>query len=297
MNTTRGTIRLKDPVGTGVLAEILAGGQCFLWVRSEQDGSWVGVHEDRVYRLRITPSKLLDWKLLYGEPQGCSQAIRVLFAVETDFAKLTDSLPWRSDTVLEEAVRAFPGLRILAQPVGQTLLSFLLSPLKRIDQIRSGLLECARRFGNPLGGGFFSPPTWDRLARISETELRRCGIGYRAKSIHATALFLADHPEFLPNLSRLGTKEAREQLTTLPGVGRKIADCVLLFGLQRLEAFPVDTWISRELTSSYQLEGFNETQLQAFASAHFGRAAGFAQQFLFANARRRLRLAGNQQDG
>ena len=81
------------------------------------------------------------------------------------------------------------------------------------------------------------------------------------------------------------TLEARTRLMELPGVGRKIADCVLLFGAGRLEAFPIDTWVEKILTCAYQLEGFKQRQLQDFARIHFGAAAGYAQQYLFAAAR------------
>ncbi|MGE9291126.1 MAG: DNA-3-methyladenine glycosylase family protein, partial [Puniceicoccales bacterium] len=123
------------------------------------------------------------------------------------------------------------------------------------------------------------------LAEVTESDLRACGIGYRARSIHKTAQVLREDPRFLSELARLPTESARKQLVSLPGVGRKIADCVLLFGYGRLESFPIDTWISRHMRTSYQLESLSDDQIQLFARAHFGSHAGLAQQFLFAQAR------------
>lgn len=286
-----GALPVRIEGGDEVLSEILAGGQTFLWGRSDH-GDWSGVHDGRVFRLGLDPDRRLRWELRAGDPEGAGDSLRRLFAADTDFAAIADALPWRSDPRLSEAVAAFPGLRVLRQPPGPTLLAFLLSPLKRIDQIRAGLLALSARFGRPLGDGFFAPPTWETLADLPEEDLRACGIGYRARSVHACARLLRDRPGFPESLADADTASAREALLGLPGVGRKIADCVLLFGLGRLEAFPVDTWIARELRAAYGLGDFADRQLQAFAAAHFGAHAGFAQQFLFAAARRRAARVG-----
>jgi len=289
MKPSRGILSTGKPLASVVLDEILGGGQSFLWEKLDDTGNWRGVCCDRVFRVGLKSSGELEWQLDHGDSDGAPEAIEEFFALETPFGTLTEALPWRSDPVLATAIRSFRGLRILRQPVGEALLSFLLSPLKRIDQIRSGLVELSRRFGDPIGPDQFSPPDWVRLAGIPESDLRSCGIGYRAKGISQTARVLANDPELLRHLSGLPTGEARARLMKLPGVGRKIADCVLLFGLARHEAFPIDTWISRELRTAYQLDGFTEAQLQQFAAAHYGPAAGLAQQFLFAAARKRAR--------
>jgi N-glycosylase/DNA lyase len=132
-------------------------------------------------------------------------------------------------------------------------------------------------------------PSWEELATIPEAALRACRLGYRAAFVAETARKLAAHPgganTWLTELSVLPTPQARERLLTLPGVGPKVADCVLLFGFHRLEAFPIDTWIARALTELYGLGGWKTRQLQQFAEAHFGDLAGLAQQFLFAYVR------------
>ena len=118
-----------------------------------------------------------------------------------------------------------------------------------------------------------------------EIRLRAAKLGYRARYIYQTARFLAERPGWLETIEVAPTEEARIRLLELPGVGRKIADCTLLFGAGRLEAFPIDTWVEKILTHSYQLEGWKLTQLQDFARIHFGNSSGYAQQYLFAAAR------------
>ncbi len=284
MRSDQGYLPIAVEGGPRVLAEILAGGQSFLW-EAVSPFSWRGVVGSHPCQIEIHPDGSLEWTHL-GSPQpGVREEVEEFFAAGVDFSRITDALPWRSDPVLQEAVNAFPGLRILRQPPATALLSFLLSPLKRIDQIRDGLLQISRHWGTQLANGLYAPPSWESLSCVSEDNLRNCGIGYRARSIHRTALFLHSRPGYLDSLHNLSSTEARTRLLALPGVGRKIADCVLLFGYGRLESFPIDTWISRTMRSVYELDSFSDSQIHQFASAHYGKFAGVAQQFLFAWAR------------
>jgi len=125
-------------------------------------------------------------------------------------------------------------------------------------------------------------PSWAELAEIPEDRLRACQLGFRAGYIRETAVFLAQHPGWLDETEAAPYPEAKARLMELPGVGAKVADCVLLFGAGRLEAFPVDTWILKALARRYGLDGWKPDHVAQFGRAHFGPRAGFAQQFLFA---------------
>lgn len=282
-------IDLRIDGGAPVLQEILAGGQTFLWT-AESPGTWRGVHRNFAYEVRLSHGDSLEVNCLNPRPDFSTHGIQEFFATSTPFSTIADNLPWRSDPILADAMRGLSGLRILRQPPEVALLAFLLSPQKRIEQIRRSLLAITARWGTPLTPDLAAPPSWACLAQVDETDLRSCGIGYRAKSIAKTARKLAAEPGFLDHIENLPTPQAREQLQTLPGVGRKIADCVLLFGYGRLESFPIDTWIGRFMRDSYQLHEYTDEQIQAFARAHFGPHAGFAQQFIFAAARSRPSL-------
>jgi N-glycosylase/DNA lyase len=218
------------------------------------------------------------------------------FAADRDWAALADALPWRSDAHLARCLAAFPGLRILRQPLGETLLHFLCSATKQIVQIKQMSALLAERHGAPLlslstfnpqlSTSFHRLPTWAELAEIPEAELRRCLLGFRARYIHQTARFLATHPGWLEATAALPYAEAKAGLCELPGVGEKIADCVLLFGAGRLEAFPVDVWILKTLATRYGLHDWKPAQVAHFGRTHFGPLAGLAQQYLFACERR-----------
>jgi N-glycosylase/DNA lyase len=263
--------------------ETIDGGQAFRWQRIGDyfEGRW----SSNVVRLRYA-----DDQIQYSVPQNADSAgilrnLHRYFASDLDFAALTDALPWRSDPVLATAIAHFKGLRILRQPFAETLFCFLCSSTKQIPQIKAICEAVALDMGVPLADGSHALPTWQAIAEAGEDRLRTAKLGYRARYIYQTARFLANHPGWLETTEAAPTVEARVRLLELPGVGRKIADCVLLFGAGRLEAFPIDTWVEKILTRAYALEGWKLTQLQDFARIHFGTTTGYAQQYLFSAAR------------
>lgn len=280
-----------------VLAEIVDGGQAFRWQR-EADGIWRGQWSDQVVRVSSTPTAVI-WSAPQTNASRTPAALRDYFRLADDFDALTAALPWRTDAHFAACRAAFPGLRILRQPFGETLLGFLCSATKQIVQIKQMMALLATRHGAPLGVEIDGQPvhrlpTWDALAQVPETELRACLLGFRARYISATAKFLATHPGWLDETEALPYPEAKQRLCSLPGVGEKVADCVLLFGAGRLEAFPVDVWILRTLEQRYGLHGWKPAPLAQFGRAHFGPLAGLAQQFLFAQERALARSTGGE---
>jgi N-glycosylase/DNA lyase len=278
-------------ISADVLAETLDGGQAFRWNR-QPDGTWLGAWSEHVVRLRLGASERIEWSAPNHATAATADALANYFATDRDFAALADTLPWRSDPHLARCIISFSGLRILRQPFGETLLGFLCSATKQIVQIKQMLALLAERHGAPL----FAPstlnprlstplhhlPTWPELAQIPETDLRACLLGFRARYIAETARFLAAHPGWLEETETASYPIAKERLCSLAGVGEKVADCVLLFGAGRLEAFPVDVWILKTLARRYGLDGWRPPQLVQFGRAHFGPLAGLAQQYLFA---------------
>jgi len=283
------------PLSPAVLAEMVDGGQAFRWQRAADD-TWTGVWSDNVAQLRLVPSGIVEWRAPRPIATRVAKALPHYLGMDAPFAALTDALPWRSDGHLARCVEAFPGLRLLRQPFGETLLGFLCSATKQIVQIKQMVALLAQRHGTPIVTTISRLPTWPELARIPEAELRACLLGFRARYIAETARFLAAHPGWLEETENLPYAAAKERLCSLPGVGEKVADCVLLFGAGRLEAFPVDVWILKTLARRYGLEGWKPAPLAQFGRAHFGRGAGLAQQFLFAWERKYGRTADDTGD-
>lgn len=263
--------------------ETLEGGQAFRWnqIGDFLEGRWSG----HVVRLR-QEGQLLHWSAPQDhDPKILLEALGRYFALAIDFSNLTDALPWRSDPVLRTAVHAFPGLRILRQPLDETLFGFLCSSTKQIRQIKGICEAVALDLGDALPDGSHALPVWEQIAAAGENRLRAAKLGYRARYIHQTACYLTENSDYLNQIEAATTDDARHLLMQLPGVGRKIADCVLLFGLGRLEAFPIDTWVHKILSRAYGLNAWKTDPLLDFARIHFGPSAGLAQQYLFAAAR------------
>lgn len=277
-----------------VLRETLDGGQAFRWhcdlgaAATPPQCIWTGAWSDQLAQLRLHDNNL-EWR---SPNSSAESALRRYLALDTDWAALTDSLPWRSDAHLARCINTFPGLRILRQPFGETLLGFLCSATKQIVQIKQMCALLAQRHGAPLHPNLsLDPchlslsrhrlPTWSQLALVPEKDLRACQLGFRAGYIAETAQFLASRPGWLDETEALPYAAAKTRLLELPGVGEKVADCVLLFGAGKLEAFPVDTWVLKSLARRYGLDGWKPSQVAHFGRTHFGPLAGLAQQYLF----------------
>jgi N-glycosylase/DNA lyase len=266
------------------LAATLDSGQAFRW--KPQGKGWTGVIRDRWVRLTPTdtgllaetPSKLSDWRWL-----------ETYLQTQLDLDSILAELP--SDPLLAQAIRAHRGLRLLRQDPWECLASFILSSTKQINQIKQIVERLCRRHGNPVPTPPGEPaahafPRPDRLARLPELDLRALGMGFRAPYLRETARRVAAGDLDLGALKYLGLPEARAALMALPGVGRKIADCVLLFALGFDQAFPVDVWVMRALRSAwFRDRPVRPEQLVTFAEQRFGPRGGYAQQYLFHYAR------------
>ncbi len=279
-------LHLKVSFTAKSLGETLDGGQSFRWNQS-RDGNWIGQWSQCLARVRLDSKNNLEWSCPSQLKTLVEIEIARYFATDNNYLSIIDQLPWRSDKILAEAIKSLEGLRILGQPLSETLLTFLCSSTKRISQIKIICDTLAENYGELIAGQYRALPTWETLNTISEKELRACKIGYRARFIKDTARILVERPNFLSETKRRPYNEARSAFMELPGVGEKIADCVLLFGDGRLEAFPVDVWMLKAMARHYGLDGWKPAQVSQFGRAHFGSYAGYAQQFLFAGERRR----------
>ncbi len=262
------------------LAATLASGQTFRW--RQQGRGWEGVIGSRWIRLRSTDGNIVaetaapadDWQWLVDYLQ-----------LEVDLSRVLAAFP--DDAPLRAAKSACRGLRLLRQDPWECLASFILSSTKQIVQIQQIITLLCERFGElvavPAGHeAAFGFPTLERIAACSEAELRACKMGFRAPYLRATAQMLMRGEVDLNSLHSLKCEQARAELLKFPGVGRKIADCVLLFAYGFPEAFPVDVWVMKALRQFYfPRRRPSLKRLQHFAATYFGSQAGYAQQYLF----------------
>jgi N-glycosylase/DNA lyase len=262
------------------LAATLTSGQAFRWELHDQH--WAGVIGTRWVRLHPGPGSLSvetatpvpDWNWLTHYLQ-----------LDVDLAEVLRTFP--DDEPMRTAVAACRGLRLLRQDPWECLASFILSSTKQIVQIRQIVARLCESYGEPVDVVPGCPPAFAfpcpaRLARTTEEELRECKMGFRAPYLLETARLIAGGQFDVGRLPALPIETARAELMQLPGVGRKIADCVLLFACGFESAFPVDVWVMKALRQLYfPRRRFSPQRLHRFAATHFGPWGGYAQQYLF----------------
>ena len=269
--------------------ETVDGGQAFSWNAAQNCGEFEGVFANVAAKIRLgkdgVPEAAFPQNLDAAE---CAKKLAEYFDARTDYAKIRDSLENSADEKMQKALRAYPTLRILRQSVDETIVGFICSSSKRIPQIKKCVKNLSEKFGEKICGGFFALPTIERLADADPAEIRKCGLGFRADYLSKSARKIAADKFDTSALREMPYEEAKNYLTSLSGIGDKIADCILLFGCARFEAFPVDTWIRKAMCELYPVED-NPKKIRAFAAQKFPLYAGFAQQMLFA-AKRNGRL-------
>ena len=281
---------LEIPAQDFDLAKTLDSGQVFHWQKVGR-GFLGAIGEYPVYAeqgnnvLRVrrgaTPRPA-------GETHAPPRILAEYFALDHPLAEICASFP--DDPVMTAAQNFCGGLRIIRQPKWECLGTFICSSMKQVAHIRQISLALRERFGEQQRIGthiVYTFPSPRRLARASEKELLECKLGYRAKNLRETARLVSSGEADLEAWSALSDADLRKHLCALPGVGPKIANCVMLFAYERLRAFPIDVWIERVLRQRYfsRRNKMTAQRLRQFSETYFGEHGGYAQQYLFHHAR------------
>lgn len=256
-------------------------GQCFRWERGN-DGPWTGI----VFGHRLSLLLENETCILYGiDQQQFSDQFRDYFDLNTDYGMIQEEL-CDIDEHLRTAVSFGRGMRLLRQDLWEVLVSFVISQNNGIPRIKQIVEALCRYFGKPLPSGQgYSFPEPGALADAALEDLNLCRGGYRCRYISEIARKIAQAPSFLTDLKALPKSEARELLLSLPGIGQKVADCVLLYSGVDRSAFPVDRWVKRVMEELYFHRETDDDTIRKFARETFGDLAGIAQQYLFYYAR------------
>lgn len=205
------------------------------------------------------------------------------FDLGRDYSIIKEELS--KDPVLKTAIDFSKGIRILNQQPFECLISFIISQNNRIPMIKKVIESISRKWGRQTDGGYLFP-TVSALSFATEAELMECKTGFRYKYIRDCMDKISNGTIDLEKTARLSTAEAKAELMKIKGVGTKVADCVLLFSMEKTDAFPTDVWVKRVMEYFY----FNKQntpvkEIHTFAAQKWGRYAGFAQQYLFYYAR------------
>ena len=260
------------------LEKTLDSGQVFHWEKAGL--GFVGTIGDRPVYIQQRGNVLTGSNLRW--------LVTNYLALDHPLADICASFP--DDPIMNEARDFCRGLRIIRQPKWECLATFICSSMKQVAHIRQISLALRSRFGEKRSVHarvVYTFPSAQRIGRASEGDLRECALGYRAKNLLMTARFVSSGKANLEEWSALSDTDLREKLCALPGVGAKIANCVMLFAYERLRAFPIDVWIERVLKQQYfpRKKKVTELRLREFSETYFGEHGGYAQQYLFHHAR------------
>ena len=285
------------------LTMTLDSGQVFHWQRA--DNGFLGtigdlpVYVEQRGELLRAKVALASSRYPGNDAKDAHATIAHYFALDHPLAEICASFP--ADPIMNAARDFCHGLRIIRQPKWECLATFICSSMKQVAHIRQISAVLRNRFGgrgHVDGHVVHTFPSAQRIARASERQLRECALGYRAKSLRATAQFVRSGECNLEAWSALPDGELRNHVCALPGVGAKIANCVMLFAYERLHAFPIDVWIERVLRQRYfpRQKKITAQRLREFSETYFGEHAGYAQQYLFHHARVTMRKSGVSRD-
>ena len=253
-------------------------GQVFLWEKNGND--WYGINGQDI--LKINKNGI----------------IKSLLNSKTNFFRKNDNMQEiiksiSKDEIVKKSVKQYVGLRIFKQDPFQCMISFIISSNSNIQKIKNSLEKISKKFGTKVkiqNKEFFLFPKPEKLANASIEEIKKCGVGYRAPFIKQASKMIVLKKINFKYLEKCDYQEAKKNICLIPGVGNKVADCILLFSLNKLEAFPLDTWMIKILEKYYsnqfniETKTITEKQYQILHEKivnYFGPYCGYAQQFLF----------------
>ena len=259
-------------------------GQCFRW-NKEVNGSYTGVIKNGVINVMQEKNKII-FKGICDD--NLEKIVIQYFDLETNYNIYKNTLN-NVDDYLRESIKFGDGIRILNQDLWECIISFIISANNNIPRIKKIIEKLSSNYGKKVefeGKEFFLFPTPEELSKASVQDLRNMGLGFRDIRVYNTTKMILEKEvdlDFLENIDN--SKFMREELLKLDGVGPKVADCIMLFSLRRLDVFPIDVWVRRVMNELYihneNEEKVNKKELKKIAEDKFLGLSGIAQQYLF----------------
>ena len=248
-------------------------GQCFRW-EIQSDGSYTGVAYGRVINVNCIDSMVI---IKNTNLHDFNSIWRRYFDLDEDYSRIKEKL--RINNYLIDAIEFGWGIRILKQEMWECLISFIISSNNIIPRIKKIINSICNEYGDPIyfnGKTYYSFPGPKVLSSKTMEELSFCKSGYRCSYILKASQMVCDKIIDLRDVSKLDTDSARRELVKIPGIGPKIADCILLFSMDKYDVFPADVWIKRIMKEINTKSSFPE---------NLNELAGYAQQYLYYYAR------------
>ena len=264
------------------LSHIFDCGQCFRFNRAS-DSSYIGVAMGRAVEIEQKGDRVV----LYTSKEDFDGIWRHFLDLDRDYGAIKSRLR-QNDEIMRSAIGCGEGIRILNQELWETVVSFIISASNNIPRIKGIIERLCEAFGDRIeyrGNTYYSFPDAETINALSLSDLAVIRAGFRDKYIKAAAEAVVNGDLSLDTLRSMPTPEAKKALMSVKGIGNKVSDCILLFGLGRADSFPVDVWIKRIMEYCY-FDGEQPIKvISEFAENKFGALGGYAQQYLFFYAR------------
>ncbi|MBU5256023.1 DNA-3-methyladenine glycosylase family protein [Tissierella praeacuta] len=278
----KGKIILKD-IKNFEPKHIFECGQAFRW-KVEEDKSYTTVAYGKVLNVKKENNDII---LSNTNIEDFNNIWYNYFDLDRDYDEIKKELS--KDPILDEAIKFGEGIRILNQEPFEMVISFITSANNQMPRIKRSIELMSKHYGKKIVPGeqeYYSFPTAENLSNAKPEDLKEiCKVGFRGERIVQTARIIANGELDLNSIYNLTRDEGKELLMTLPGVGPKVSDCILLFAFNKDDAFPVDVWVKRVMEHFYLKEDTNVKLIGTHGARIFGNLAGFAQQYLFYYAR------------
>jgi N-glycosylase/DNA lyase len=289
LNSSRNIIDIHSTINSG---------QYFLW--EKRNNSWYGIYEESVLKITL-PENNDNLIHEYDSFPGIGNWHQHVFRFDDKYDEIIDEIS-RKDQVVKNITKKYIGLRIMRQKPIQCIVSFLCSSNNNIPRIRLILRNLSRNFGKKVewnNNTFYTFPTLKTLSTISQAELLHCGFGYRAEYVRKSVKSIVDQEIDMQLIKDSDYTKSKQEILKLSGVGEKIADCILLFSFDKIEAFPMDTWIIKlfqeklgriivldsELKINDKITPNQYKLVSKKIREHYGKYSGYAQQFLYYSIR------------
>ena len=276
--------KIKD-INAFDLKDIFECGQCFRWNKKE-DGSYTGVIKNNVLNVKKVNNQII----FQGKCEdNILKLVEEYFDLNRDYEKIKEELS-QIDNNMKTSIEYGKGIRILNQDLWETIISFIISANNNIPRIKGIIEKLSQKYGKEIifkEEKYYTFPTPEELKDVTIEEYRKLGLGFRDIRLYETTKMILEKEINLEELKKNpNTKEVREELLKLSGVGPKVADCILLFSdLKRFEVFPIDVWVRRVMNDLYiknkDENKVSKKQIEKIAKEKFGDLAGLAQQYLF----------------
>ena len=267
------------------LVSSLESGQAHRWAypKDGDDGWYTGEVRGNLVRIRQTDDRV-EFRCAPTDEAAFAPRLAEYFRFDDDISKIYDVI--NQDERVADMVRRYPGLRVLRTEPWECLVAFICSATSNIPRIHQNMESISEAFGSPVSLNGWTRHTFPApadLAEAGEAELRRLGLGFRAPYVHLASVAVLEGRLDLDALIEMPYPEAKAALMERRGIGSKIADCIAVFSLEKLEAFPIDVWVRRALGEWYFPEQKTppDRVLLEWAQERFGRYGGYAQQYLF----------------